>query len=435
MAGGKEFYGRTKELDWLKNLFFQVSSEMEPDPIGLINGKEGIGKTRLVQQFIYLNFRGKSSHPAAVFDWKGQVRVTSVLQFAEDLLKSGWSNVPELEAQKQLLQQPLLPVSPKGPQDLEGNPETYDSEGFSRDNPIPPPLSPPGQDLELSRNFASTLSEWLLETPNVPDIGTDALFRLVFVFDSFETYPTLVKTWLGKSLFPTIKEMAGLPRRVYLLTGRQAWEIGGQADYWDAFPGAFSQFNLAALERHDCEDWLKMAGKPLNLVDVLMEESEGVPGRIEKILSRPGLLEKLAVRESDPSDPLSDFSATQRRWLHASAMARIVTLEAMEILLGRVEGQQAFGWLSSQPELCHVDGNTEGTFRLVLRPELRDEVIRRVTSKVPSRHGEFLEKLNLLTRVTTKVPVFDHRTHLRRLSPVQPFDRELLREVFNFDAQ
>lgn len=429
MAAPVAFFGRTTELTWLRELYFQWGERNELAPIGLLHGPEGAGKSLLVEHLNRELFGEKSARPAAIFGLRAPLRFGGTIEFAHGLLRSGWSTVPELQAGRGILQTVLMPMTAEveAPRDP-GASETYTSDGTAREPPPPPIALNPERQAQLSQKFALVLHDWMND-PALPEVGLDALFRVIFIFDAFETYPTAFKSWLGRSLFPAITGMEGLPKKVFLLTGRQPWEVGGQADYWDSYPGAFSQLYVGPMNRHDCEAWLLAANVNVRYLDVVFEETEGLPGRIKKLLEKPEQIKALA-ESRDPNDPLSAYTAQQRRWLHAGAMTRVITLEALQLLLGRQEGLQAFGWLSRNGDLCNVDGHDDASYRLVLHEAVRDEVIRKVSAKLPGRHREFLEKLHLLTRLVTKVPAMEHRTYLRHLSPAQPFTMDMVKEVF-----
>lgn len=163
-------------------------------------------------------------------------------------------------------------------------------------------------------------------------------------------------------------------------------------------------------------------------MDLLLEQTDGFPGRIQRTLAIRKWWEQ-ADREKE--GPLAVYSAQQRRWLHAASMARTVNEEILQVLLGRREAEEAFAWLAKQDTIgWREPARDESGERLHLHEEVRDAIIRQVSSRVPARHREFLEKVNLVTDVTGRVDSSRHRRYLGELSPIQPFNEEMIREIF-----
>jgi len=424
------FFGRGQELGWLRRQLFPSLEPSDATPILLVHGYQEIGKSALVRAFAEQSLAEGSRQPAAAFWWEGPVRAATLSQFGDALLKTGWSTLSELQANRSILSRGLGSVSTPSQSMEPAKVAAYTKDGSAADIERNPLVTLAEEESFLARKFGKMLLDWLEPRGGRAKVaGLDALFRLVFIFDAFESYPTAVKNWLGRHLLPALHADPRFPRSCILLTGRQSWEEGEQADYWESHPGSFKQMLLGPLDRFACEEWLQAAGKPLSLVDILLEESEGVPGRIQRILTFDRYLEKKRDEPAQAEGLLSGYDARQRRWLHAAAMSRLVHRELLQVLLGRIDAEKAFQWLRDQETLCWRDSRA-GEEVLALKESARDEIIRRVTSKVPARHREFLEKANVLTQVISKVDSFEKREYLRHLTPIQPFNRELIREVF-----
>lgn len=431
MAEDKQvFVGRTHSLGWLRRHLLGWGEDQANTPLILLHGAEGVGKTALVEHFLRTYTGAKGSLKTANFTWKGTVRPTSLVLFARMLLASGTTGVADLEGRRERLEFDFY--------EPEGHPattsrrggDTYTIHGSARDADHGPASLGYEMESGLAETAVRSLVDWLDGGEVLERLNLNNLFRLVFFFDGFDAYPTAIKTWIGRHFFPTLTAERELPRSAFILTGRQSWQDGGQGDYWEAHPGAFAQHYLGPLSRQDCEQWLNGAGRNVSLVDVLYEETEGYPARIEEALREKDWLEKRMEKPADPDDPLSYFTAQQRRWLHAAAMNRAVSLETLQVLLGRVEGTQAFGWLSRHIELCQVERDFRGEHLLVLSDEMRDVILFRIPSRVPARHREFLEKVRLMSSVRAKVDSGEHRGNLRVLTPIQPFNKQLIEEVF-----
>lgn len=432
-ASTDKFYGREEELTWLRRHIFGWGEEEQGTPILLLHGEPGAGKTALVRHFLDTYTGPGGSLRTANFIWNGANRTGSPQHFASLLLEGMETSLAELEnRKKQLVLAPGNEPAGEVPEPEDSASDTYTIRGEPRETGFLPIRQ--GREYELSLQFIEALKSWLGPPTKGGSLELDALFRLIFIFDSFESYTTPVKKWLGGHLFPAILEAPSLPRIAILLTGTKPWESSGQADYWDAHPGAFRQREVGPLPRHVCEDWLEDLGLRSSLLDLLYEETEGYPGRIQKALEDVEELKRKHRANFDPEDPLGSFTPQQRRWLHALAMNRQINLETIQVLLGRVEGLQAFGWASRNVGFCEVETDDNGDHFISLNESMREAVLRQTVEKMPSRHREFLEKVSMIALVREKVNSADHRTKLRILTPLQPFNNKLIEAVFEKHA-
>lgn len=422
-----QFIGRTDAMKWLRRHVLGWGVEHPGASIALLHGEEGAGKTTLIERFLEEDGGEGDSLVAGTFFLRAPVRPPSLGYFAQMLLQSTSTVIPELRERRHLLQMRLRPSAVAGDRDPAS--DTYTIHGSARDGGQA--MSPAvGEEVEIAEDCVRALTDWLGRGKILSGMGLDSPFRLIFIFDGFDTYPTPVKSWLGRHFYPALQREEGVPRLSFLLTGRQSWEVGGQADYWEAHPGAFSQHYVGPLSRVECEEWLKAEGLRMSLVDILYEETEGNPARIVHALKDKAGLEKRKDQPGNPGDPLSFFTAKERRWLHAAAMIRAVNLEMLQVLLGKMEGTQAFGWLAGHIEFCQVERDFNGNNLLALSDELRKTILGRAHAKLPVRHREFQGKLGLLTDIQTRVRSSRHRENLRLLTPIQPIYQELVKEVF-----
>lgn len=414
-----------------RQVFDTVNGSL-PSPVLLVHGEEGIGKTGLVEHFIQDYAGDGCGYDTISFTWNGNRRITSISKFAQMLLRSGATAIDALEENNEFLNLELAEEKKDkeaATRETEGH--TYTIHGSSRAKGIQPAQPGGEEESALANVFIGSIVSWLQSGDLGSGSELETLLRLIFVFDAFESYPTPVKSWLGRHLLPALEKNPGIPPMSVILTGRQPWEASGQADYWKTDVGALKQFALGPLSRQDCEDWLRSEGIQLSLLDLVYEETEGNPGRIKQVLSDKNNLEQRLRSGGDNSNPLSRFSAQERRWLHAASMEEGLTLEALQLILGRVEGTQAFGWLSRHIDFCQVEVTPRNEHVLVLSGEMRDTVLNRMTPKVPARHREFESKISLMRQVCHKVNSLEHRGNLRVLTPLQPFTRNLIKEVFH----
>jgi hypothetical protein len=195
------------------------------------------------------------------------------------------------------------------------------------------------------------------------------------------------------------------------------------------------QIELLQLTYGDCQQWLSELGhSDRDLVDELYEDTEGIPARIEAVLAQENFLSTLSnSRSMGRTEPLSQFSAKQRRWLHAAAMQTQCSREILQILIGKGEAQDAIDWLQQDPQLADrfhpsVKGTDEWNIRL--NPKLREEILQQAKKRKPLCHAGYKDKIELLQALNKKVPLRRHRELLSQLSPIQPFSDRVLNEVF-----
>lgn len=429
-----KFYGRDKELTWLRRHIFGWGEEEAHSPILLLHGQPGAGKSALVRYFLDTYTAEGGLLRTANFTWSGSGRTGTPERFAELLLETAETAIPELSRNRHLLALSRESPARSSGGGLEQSPasDTYTIHGEPREVAIQPVRQ--GREYELSLQVKDALKAWLGPSFQSGSRELDALFRLIFIFESFESYPTPVKKWLGGNLFPTLQAGPEIPGISVILTGTQPWESSGQADYWEAHPGSFFQCEIGPLPRHVCEEWLQDTGLRAGLLDLLYEETEGYPGRVMEALGDVEELKRRHQSRFDPDDPLGTYTPQQRRWLHALAIQPQVNLEAIQVLLGRVEGLQAFGWASRNVGFCRVETDAQGEHYLTLHDEMRDAVLRQTQEQMPARHREFMDKVEIINSVQAKVGLAEHRAKLRLLTPVQPFNHKLIEAVFRKNA-
>lgn len=428
------FFGRSQVLDWLQRVVF-TQNKINCSPLILLHGIEGIGKTATCECFLVRNHNNiNEASPFVSMQWRGPPQNHSVIRFSEMLLQTAKSNVSAINGRKSILYLGISSESLEGAlKEVEDTPrEIYDSDGTARSDLGQQVFLNQQQEQDVAKRFGDRLLAWVGANSGLSPM--EAPKRIVFVFDGFDTFQAPIKRWIGGYLYPELERLDHLPECAYILTGRNSWEGGGQADYWKAHPGALRQYLLTPLVRHECEEWLVASGQRPELLDVLVEETEGVPRRIEAALRDSQYLEaKSKLKDKDTA--LGKFSAKERRWLHAGAMSENISLEALQVLLGRLEGGIAFDWLAGHGDLCTTIPASDGSGSLVtLRATVRDLVLSQAQAKIPLCHQDFLEKMELLSNFSKWVPSSRHRGYLGKLSPVQPISEALINDVFGDDG-
>jgi hypothetical protein len=150
------------------------------------------------------------------------------------------------------------------------------------------------------------------------------------------------------------------------------------------------------------------------------------------LLEHPDRLRALEAEGADKGE-LGQFSAKQRRWLHAASMRASLPYEAFELMLGRAEARQALIWLRSQAQICRVKTGSDGIQRIEIEDGLRTRILELASDKIPIRHDEYVSRLQLMRKLSGKVPLAQHRESLKMLSPVKPISEEAIRYVYGED--
>lgn len=427
-------YGREEDLEWVRSHLFVSTSERLFIPLLLLHGPEGIGKSSVLgaaKQLLTNHVKARKGR-LVIFHATQQMAAVPVSEFPLALMQQGFCQPsitkPSIQSPASILAA-LLAESAR----LNGAiPDTYDAQG----SPIvlttdPQKVNRISQSV-LAELFCRSLEEWIAKECGPTSDGP--CIYLLFLMDDFPMYSPDIKTWLGMHLAEKLLSHGLLPNCGFLLTGYEPWEIGGQSDYWRMHPRAFFQRRLNSISRKACSEWLKAADCPLEWIDLLIEKTEGMPGKISALLQDSKVLNEWMME-----DPLNDamgrpVNARQRRWLHAAAMAEFITEEMLAVMVGGDEAKHAFKWLLEDrpfdglsPQLSTVPP------RILISPYLREKIIRTLVKDTPSRHRDFLERLDLYLKLTTKIAGFNDRTKLRTLAPLQPFNLQMLEEALHDD--
>ncbi|MFP4157352.1 MAG: hypothetical protein ACLFU4_07010 [Opitutales bacterium] len=428
-------FGRDELLAWLESQVFQENgAQARHCPLILLHGPDGIGKSAVSRQFVRTHLDQPASvQPLLVFDWRGGVQGRSILQFSRLLFQMGKSNLPVGE--RHLADLPnaggsgALPVGDDGT----GPDQTYREDGVAEEV-LPQRKGLKDSDQRaLAEEFVDRVRVWLGADPGAPSASAvHSLAKVIFVFDNFERYHVSIRQWVGRYMYPIVSSDERLPDCAYLFTGEQAWEACGFADYWEVPPGSLREYRLEPLTPSDCRQWLKAVGLKEDLLEILIEETEGIPGRVAPLLEHPDRLRALEAEGTDKGE-LSQFSAKQRRWLHAASMRASLPYEAFELMLGRAEARQALLWLQSQAQICRVKTGSDGIQRIEIEDGLRTRIFELASDKIPLRHDEYVSRLQLMQSLSGKVPLPQHREYLKMLSPVKPINEEAIRYVYGQD--
>ena len=432
--GEFRLFGRDEVLAWLDDrIFLEVGDGAQACPLILLHGPKGMGKSALSRHFVQTHLAQSSgAQPLFVFDWRGGIQISSVLRFSRLLFQMGKTNLPKGE---HFADPPIEGADASTPETdaLAGPDQTYREDGIAEEV-LPPQRGLADSDQQvLAEEFVNRMRVWLgIPSGNSATSAAHALAKVIFVFDDFESYHVSIRQWVGRYMYPLVRSDEGLPDCAYLFTGKKSWEACGFADYWEVTPGSLHEYGLEPLAPADCRQWLKFAGLKEDLLEILIEETEGVPGMIAPLLEEPDRLKALGAEGAEKGE-LGEYSAKQRRWLHAAGMRAALPVEAFELMLGRPEARQALAWLQDQPQICRVKTGSDGIRRIEVEAGLRSLILKLAAEKIPIRHDEYLSRLQLLQQVSGKVPVEQHREYLKMLSPVKPINEKAIRYVYGED--
>ncbi|MCZ6672802.1 MAG: hypothetical protein O7C75_07675, partial [Verrucomicrobia bacterium] len=372
--------------------------------------------------------------PLIVFSADASLGNCGVTEFSQALMLTAEATASVLQPEVLKLKSDFKMRVNERNNDRVSSTEAYNLDGTVRSLPMSESLvagDPEGQDLaSLSVGSIRELYEQLIQR----EVDSVTELRLLYIFDNFSAYAPPIKRWIGGPFLEEFSELNQLPAPSFLLTDQDSWETGGQKDYWQKNPVTFFNYEVPPLDQASCLQWLTEAGHPSSLIDFLMEDSEGMPLQVKELIETPGLLEKKVGEMSESKDLPHPVNARERRWLHAAAMADFVSEESLLLLLGQDEGREALEWLgTSSPFDAITVALSGGVMHIHMRSDIRKLILGQCLAKVPARHREFLEKFDLHAQVAEKVPMSADRDSLRVLAPVQPFNSEILMELFGND--
>lgn len=434
-AAPSNFQGRRYDLIWLSTKLFPEKGSFFVPPIVLLYGQAGSGRSFLAQRLFDLHLQSPNERePLLTFSGSQPQAGLAMFDYVGQFAKSAKVTISGLQGKVGQIGRDFGKSWAEITSEAKGPVESYNVDGSVRNLPVNVPGAESVPDgLLLARAFARTLEGWVVGLGSDMNLQSQRL-RLLFLFDDFDEYPPSLKDWIGEAFFSELTNCVMLPASSFLLTAKESWEVGGLADYWQAHPASFMQRELGPISRTHCIAWLESLGLDPALVDVLLEETEGLPGRISRMLERPELLEIRARSNSVADSWMAPLGARERRWLHAAAMVERLSEETLQVLLGQAEATEAFIWLV---ESCPVDSVrsalVDGVKYIYLGSGLRERILSLSVAKVPSRHREFLERIELQARVTAKIPSSSARRQLRTLAPMQPFSLKMLEEAFPQD--
>lgn len=435
------YVGRDELMAWLERTILpgNLEERIEHCPLVLLYGRPGIGKTTVCQQFLKTHLtRSSRTQPFFAFNWKGGVHGRSVVRFSKLLFRMGVANISLEGADQNLL---MVNVSQGtannlgSPDDTRGAEPSDPEQRYREDGVVEDLIDSPqglsGADQKaLAEAFAKNLLEWMGDSLKTPSLK--ALGKIVFIFDDFENYHAAIRQWVGRYLYPCLKSIEALPGCAYLFTAERSWDECSFADYWELSSGSLKQYHMNALSPADCKEWLQQAGIKEDYLEILVEETEGIPAKIAPLIEQPQLLESLN-QSLEHDSPLRAFNAKERRWLHAASMQDRVTLEAFELLLGRTEAAEALVWLKKHPKVCQVQTAASGSLVIQMDAKIRSTILQRAKTKIPLRHQSYTDRLELIGELKAKVPMQLHRHYLALLSPLDRLNEEVIHYVHGED--
>lgn len=434
MTQNPKMFGREYELSWLSSKLFPSKNPFSVPPLVLLHGPGGIGKTFLTQALLDYHRENAEKLPLIVFIADAALGNFGVTEFSQSLMLTAETTAPALQSEILKLKGDFKVRLNELRKERMVSTEAYNLDGTARTVALAETVvagDPEGQ--ELAALSTSSIRE-LFDQVDAEHTVAVAQLRVLYIFDDFSDYAPPIKRWIGGPFLEEFSQLKGLPAPSFLLTDQDSWEVGGQIDYWQKNPGTFFSQEIPPLDHASCLKWLTEANQSPALIDILMEESEGIPVRVRELIETPGLLKKKAREMDESNDFPEPINARERRWLHAAAMSDFVSEESLLLLLGQKEGREALDWLGSTSPFDAIDvALMGGVIHIHMRSEFRELVLKHSMSKVPARHREFQDKFELHAKVAEKVPVPEDRDSLRVLAPVQPFNAEILQELFGND--
>ncbi|MCH8473728.1 MAG: ATP-binding protein [Opitutales bacterium] len=422
-------YGREHELGWLHNRVLRLPGGRNLPALTSLYGPPGIGKTALLGSFV-ANSLERQMSPTVFFQPDATAGMFGVELFAESMFRSALAtpsawNMAAARLGEQLAQR--LAALRRGDAPVAAAYSPQGTIAVSNAGEMAVVGDPRGHQLgELCLEILHSMVERLVQETGSPSRS----LSFIFCFDEFADYSPSVKRWLGTVLIQALLRAKELPVPRILLTGRESMESAGQTDYWEVPLSRIDESELLPISRSACIRWLTDQKIDPDLIDEVMEQTKGVPGRIRELIEDGTMLsameEKMAKEESGFA-----ISVRQRRWLHAAAVLEYVDKEGLSILLGEREAQAAFQWLREQAEsegITVVDRSELP--QIFLSAALKRKILAESSNRYPDRHKDFQTKIAVQQHLQEKVPSLKHREYLKHLIAIEPFDLAMIEKIY-----
>lgn len=418
-------YGRDYEFAWLQTRMLRVAEQLTVPSLTFLHGGAGVGKTALLEQF-YEQALMREERATLLLRSCPLAGMAGVDSFARSLLSSVVVRPSAWAAQLAQLGHDYNGAVAQLRRDQGDASVAYSPSGQL---PAADSLAGDPSGRELAELLVRLLRDFYVRWQSVSGVEPSAV-RCIISLDQFSHYAPSVKRWFGGVFMVAYLNSSQVPIPQLVLTDREAWGGGGQSDYFEFPLGRIQTCQLTALGRSSCMKWLVAERIKPELIDDVMEWTDGVPGRILELLADRSQLQQLEKKLREESNGSAVVTARQRRWLHAAALLDVVDSEGLMLLLGGGEGREAFVWFTvQQPEGVRVVG--EGEQRQVkLSSSLRARVLEESSRLFPALHGNLKKKNLLQKRLLEKVPQSSHREYLRRLVPIEPFDFEMIDQIY-----
>ena len=401
--------GRKAELDGIRNGLSSGGSTKG----FLFTGKEGIGKSTLLQE----SWR-EISHSGHPYIW-----IAPNFSTAFDEIQAATSLARGIDSSSADLRQGLSSFARAfGQKAFELERELTKSEtiGDSSIGEI------------LSEQLLASLFEAL---PEMQEKGGNDV-TIVFAFDDLEKLPKKVINWLANDFFPKWDD-AGMAERTRCIFAAESNPVDEAAHLIQSACGnRVIKMKLRPLRSAECAEIASLLGKTAPDGENLRTLSGGNPGRLLQILKNApttGMNTDApmnANEEENASLPsLDGFSPEETESLFRAAYLPIVSKDSLGLFCNPRQASLSFNWIKNAGNLAEVlPGNA-----LALLPDVRDEALSLHAKLRPEESAEWSSRAESHLTFEELFPNPRSRWIPIRLSSFQCFEKKVLTKLFGED--
>jgi hypothetical protein len=284
----------------------------------------------------------------------------------------------------------------------------------------------------LSEQLLASLFEAL---PEMQEKGGNDV-TIVLAIDDLEKLPKKVINWLANDFFPKWDD-AGMAERTRCIFAAESNPVDEAAHLIQSACGnRVIEMKLRPLRSTECAEIASLLGKTAPDGENLRTLSCGNPGRLLQILKNApttGMTTDApmnADEEENASLPsLDGFSPEETEYLFRAAYLPIVSKDSLGLFCNPRQASLSFNWIKNAGNLAEVlPGNA-----LALLPDVRDEALSLHAKLRPEESAEWSSRAESHLAFEEHFPNPRSRWIPIRLSSFQCFEKKVLTKLFGED--
>jgi hypothetical protein len=256
-------------------------------------------------------------------------------------------------------------------------------------------------------------------------------YAILFVIDDYDALPMEHKgLWLA--LRDRILKESGFFNARFLILSRMSPGVLGWATSLGGSHGVI-EIKLNSFNREEAADFLDRMGATQTAHAAIYEETQGVPGLLEKRVRNPDHRTPLATpNTSVVRQYVESLSPREREYVVAAAFLGTSDPEGLSLFGGPEFGKQAFAWLAGQPT-TRVQSKTFESCEL---QPIFSQAVRQVWHELqPEKSSEFARRVESWRQLVQLIPDRNQRRFLCQLAPFARFTRQALDLTLPADSQ